>query len=1219
MDRFLYRNKMLLFVLVMLMAFCIIAGLLTVGEKAQAADEPIWTDEVVIAHITDTHYYPLRYCDSNYGEVFKRHVQRTSTKLWLEAELVFRAALEGIKEQKPDYLVVSGDIAQDGERQAHIDVANALRALQNEIRLAGKPHFQVYIAMGNHDLYNDETYVFTDGTKKNTPTVTRKDITKIYSSLGFPDLSNEEAEAYYSQTEYEGDTEEYMFVNSTTVKGADTIYQYQNKIGAADYAPGEITYIATTATGQTIIGLDVPQSNAVEGHVLGGTLTKATQAFLTENKSHTDYAIGISHHSIVEHITLQKELLTGFILTDHINSADFLADYGMRYVFTGHAHANDIAHHISFNNNQITDIESSANLSTNSNVRYATIKSGTLGDLDVQNLFVINDYMQDLDISKAIDGGYMTEEYFTINKTTEFINFEQKKILNYSEYARRRVYDNVADNYIKEFLNPDILSGLGAMVGDKLPSFLSSLADSIDQLVLNIVSEIEEKILKDYTYSGDNELLQENKLFGFVEELVYRAINIQVAPNTNVLELVMTSYYYSINGSDAPTFEDLPENIQQGIEFARSGEFVKELLDVLLDEEKGLYFLVKGIMNTPLDISEGVDLNRTFRTIVGPMLGFNKDTDPLQITNILIGKVVTNFLNSTLAADLGLDFDIDGDVMDFLDNTIEDYLTPSLYTGLGELVANILVSLSVDPTPDGGAEKQLIKIFADDAYTYTSAPRADLPTVENGKLPSKLAITFGTDTTTTKNLNWFTDMRVTDSAVQYMKKSDGAFDPAKATTKTGVAQIYGYTVGLIDIGLFAQLGYTEAARHTVSLTGLEPNTEYWYRAGSAEFGYYSPVYSFKTAPVDGAFEVLLISDIQGFTNGVYQEVAKVMAKVDSVFENGYDFVINSGDVVDNSRNVTQFDYLLNTLSAYWSNTTQVIAAGNHEKYYFEMKEDYEPSSEEVVTNEYNYMLMHYNFALPEQDTKTGAYYSFDYSGVHFVVLNTNNIEDDKLSQTQLDWLNKDLADTTKKHKVVIMHKSLYSAGSHTFDADIVGMRAQLSPVFEKNGVHLVISGHDHTYSETFYLDGNGKKITFASNGKYKIGNKGTVYINLGTMGNKFYKYQEQDHIPVFTGEKLHEPALRNPTFGKLVYDGKDLYYQGYEYNTATGEIVEIKSKLNALDITLIVVGCVAGASGIVVAVFVLLNAKKKGAKAKDDMNKDDKGESIENKEDTKEE
>ena len=34
-------------------------------------------------------------------------------------------------------------------------------------------------------------------------------------------------------------------------------------------------------------------------------------------------------------------------------------------------------------------------------------------------------------------------------------------------------------------------------------------------------------------------------------------------------------------------------------------------------------------------------------------------------------------------------------------------------------------------------------------------------------------------------------------------------------------------------------------------------------------------------------------------------------------------------------------------------------------------------------------------------------------------------------------------------------------------------------------------------------------------------------------------------------------GLANPTFGKLYFDGKDLYYQGYEYDLASDTIKEL--------------------------------------------------------------
>jgi 3',5'-cyclic AMP phosphodiesterase CpdA len=565
----------------------------------------------------------------------------------------------------------------------------------------------------------------------------------------------------------------------------------------------------------------------------------------------------------------------------------------------------------------------------------------------------------------------------------------------------------------------------------------------------------------------------------------------------------------------------------------------------------------------------------------------------------VLGELALKALNS-FGPTIGFELDLGNQtIMGFLDAVLEDYLTDSLYQGVGEIVSNVVEAFYTDSTFDGSTEKTLILLQEGDTYTYTSLGRADVPTIENGKIPAKLTVTFGADTATEKRFSWLTDRRVTAGTIQYMEKSLGEFDETKATEVTGETVIYGTTKGLIDVGLYAQLGYTEKARHTVELTGLKAGTEYLYRVGWPERDYWTEAFSFKTAPgsEDAPFEILLISDPQGFTGEAYERVGNLIGAAGSVFDNGYSFIINAGDLVENSRNTTQYGYYLDVLRPYMANTTQVVAAGNHDQYYFEMKDSYLPfvSSGSVYLDSYNYMLMNYNFSLPDQDTLSGAYYSYDYSGVHFTILNTNDSSNEGISAEQLEWIKADLAGTTKKHKVVVMHKSLYSAGPHIKDADIIAMRAQLAPVFEENGVNLVISGHDHTYSETFYIDSEGKEVTFANNKTDKIGNKGILYVNIGTVGNKYYKYQESEDVPVYTGAELHDPYLSNPTFGKLTFDGKDLYYQGFEYDAETDTVIEINPpfRLSTLDIILISVGSAVGAGGIGTGIFFLIKFLKK--------------------------
>jgi 3',5'-cyclic AMP phosphodiesterase CpdA len=62
---------------------------------------------------------------------------------------------------------------------------------------------------------------------------------------------------------------------------------------------------------------------------------------------------------------------------------------------------------------------------------------------------------------------------------------------------------------------------------------------------------------------------------------------------------------------------------------------------------------------------------------------------------------------------------------------------------------------------------------------------------------------------------------------------------------------------------------------------------------------------------------------------------------------------------------------------------------------------------------------------------------------------------------QLDWLTKQLAGSKAAWKVCFFHHPLYSDGKfHGADTDL---RARIEPIFQKMGVRVVLSGHEHIY------------------------------------------------------------------------------------------------------------------------------------------------------------
>lgn len=92
------------------------------------------------------------------------------------------------------------------------------------------------------------------------------------------------------------------------------------------------------------------------------------------------------------------------------------------------------------------------------------------------------------------------------------------------------------------------------------------------------------------------------------------------------------------------------------------------------------------------------------------------------------------------------------------------------------------------------------------------------------------------------------------------------------------------------------------------------------------------------------------------------------------------------------------------------------------------------------------------FALPG----TEFLYSFDYGNAHFVCLDSNDFSGNAKT---LEWLEKDLAASKARWKIVFYHEPTYDFGSHRSRWG----RDDFAPVFRKHGVDISLSGHSHVY------------------------------------------------------------------------------------------------------------------------------------------------------------
>ena len=88
------------------------------------------------------------------------------------------AFIEEVKEEKPDLVMLTGDLTYNGERESHTDLANKLK----EIEDAGIP---VIVIPGNHDINNPEASRFEGESIMSTETISPEEFEEIYDEFGY--------------------------------------------------------------------------------------------------------------------------------------------------------------------------------------------------------------------------------------------------------------------------------------------------------------------------------------------------------------------------------------------------------------------------------------------------------------------------------------------------------------------------------------------------------------------------------------------------------------------------------------------------------------------------------------------------------------------------------------------------------------------------------------------------------------------------------------------------------------------------------------------------------------------------------------------------------------------------------------------------------------------------------------------------------------------------
>ncbi len=247
--------------------------------------------------------------------------------------------------------------------------------------------------------------------------------------------------------------------------------------------------------------------------------------------------------------------------------------------------------------------------------------------------------------------------------------------------------------------------------------------------------------------------------------------------------------------------------------------------------------------------------------------------------------------------------------------------------------------------------------------------------------------------------------------------------------------------------------------HTAKLTGLRPNTVYYYQVSTN--GTDSEIYRFRTMPQAGdkaKMRILLIGDHQRNERSDYEWMLNAARQTvkekygDGPFEDYISFLLNDGDQVDYGGDLNLYEkvhlYKSRSVSPTLSNMT---AVGNHEYKGDDRLYNYDGHFREYGNLEY-------------QGIKSGTsgYYAYQTGSVLFVVLNS-----DDPSVAQKMWVRKVIAaasvDPSVEFVVSVQHRPLYA---EQYAGDVSQwMLDEIMPILSSTPKHVLnCAGHHHLYA-----------------------------------------------------------------------------------------------------------------------------------------------------------
>ena len=250
-------------------------------------------------------------------------------KLLRESSELLAAALKRVESLSVSFLLITGDLTKDGERQDHLLMAERLAGL-------ARAGVKTYVVPGNHDVRNPHAIGFSASGESRVLTVTPESFAEIYADCGYRD--------------------------------------------ALARDPGSLSYVTEPVPGLWLLAVDSASyaENMKKGApVTGGGLTQDRidwmEGVLADAQRRDKAVIVMMHHGVVEHFAGETKYFGDYLVNGWQQVSEMLAAWNVRAVFTGHFHSQDVTTGKTKNGKFLYDIETGSLVSFPSPVRTVQI------------------------------------------------------------------------------------------------------------------------------------------------------------------------------------------------------------------------------------------------------------------------------------------------------------------------------------------------------------------------------------------------------------------------------------------------------------------------------------------------------------------------------------------------------------------------------------------------------------------------------------------------------------------------------------------------------------------------------------------------------------------------------------------------------------------------------------------------------------------------------